>query len=152
MNLPFKELRFRFIEKYSSEHSVEKVCKVMQVSRSGYYKWLAAVPGKMEAGRKKVKDRIVHLFYDSQQRYGSPKITRRLHSEGFHTSERTVTKYMRELHLRSCVVRKHRVQTTDSHQHFSIAPNILNQNFSVGQLNQVWAADITYIPCRERRL
>jgi len=128
------------------------MCKVFQVSRSGYYKWLASEPSKTELRRKEIKQRILFHFYDHEQRYGSPKITRKLQAEGYRITERTVTKYMQELQIRSCVSRKYRVQTTDSKHHQPVAPNLVNQNFSVSRPNQLWAADITYIPCREGRL
>lgn len=128
------------------------MCKVFQVSRSGYYKWLSSEPSKTELRRREIKQRILYHFYDSERRYGSPKITRKLLEEGYTISERTVTKYMQELEIRSCVSRKYRVQTTDSKHDHPIAPNLVNQNFSVDKPNKLWAADITYIPCREGRL
>lgn len=128
------------------------MCRIMEVSRSGYYKWRSAEPSPTELKRQKVKARITYHFFDNEERYGSPKITRKLLNEGFNTSERTVTKYMQELQLRSCVSRKYKVQTTDSKHSLPIAPNVVNQNFSVSQPNKVWAADITYIPCRQGRL
>lgn len=131
---------------------MEKMCKALGVSRSGFYKWLLAVPSQQELQKAKVMERISFHFYDSKERYGSPKITYLLHSEGFSTTERTVSNYMQEMGLRSCVSRKFRVQTTDSNHKNPIAPNILNQQFKVEKPNQVWVADITYIACREGRL
>jgi putative transposase len=131
---------------------VEKMCKVLEVSRSGYYKWRLAVPSQQELQKFKVMERIKFHFYDSEKRYGSPKITHLLQLEGFTTVERTVTNYMQELGLRSCVSRKFKVITTDSNHDFPIAPNILNQNFATSRPNKVWVADITYIPCREGQL
>jgi transposase InsO family protein len=128
------------------------MCKVFEVSRSGYYKWLTSGPSKTELRRQEIKQRILYHFYDSEKRYGSPKITRKLLEEGYTISERTVTKYMQELKLRSCVTRKYRVQTTDSNHDYPVAPNLVNQQFTVSKPNKLWAADITYIPCREGRL
>ena len=124
----------------------------MEVSRSGYYKWLSAEPSPSELRRNKIQERILYHFYDNQERYGSPKITQLLHKEGYNTSERTITTYMQALNIRSCVSRKYKVQTTDSNHSHPIAPNVVNQNFNVNQPNKLWAADITYIPCREGRL
>lgn len=124
----------------------------MGVSRSGYYNWLNATPSEMERRREQIKKRILFHFYDHKKRYGSPKITVKLQGEGFNITERTVTMYMKRLGLRSCVSRKYRVTTTDSNHDHPIAPNVLNQNFSVDKPNKVWAADITYIPCREGRM
>ncbi len=131
---------------------MEKMCEVLEVSRSGYYKWRSAEPSEQELQKIKVMERIKFHFYDSEKRYGSPKITHLLRLEGFTTVERTVSNYMQELGLRSCVSRKFRVITTDSNHDLPIAPNILNQNFATSRPNKVWVADITYIPCREGRL
>lgn len=128
------------------------MCKVMQVSRSGFYKWKQAGPSEQERRKAKVLKRITYHFHDSEKRYGSRKITRMLHNEGIALSERTVSSYMQELGLRSCVSRKFKVQTTDSNHNLPIAPNVLKQKFATTEPDKVWVADITYIPCREGRL
>nr|WP_234405002.1 IS3 family transposase [Paenibacillus bouchesdurhonensis] len=145
-------MRFQFIEEHRSEFSVEKMCKVLQVSRSGFYKWQKALPSEQKLRKAKVLERVKYHFHDSGERYGSPKITRMLWKERIQIAERTVSIYMKELGLRSCVSRKFKVQTTDSNHDSPIAPNELNQNFAVSEPNKVWVADITYIPCREGRL
>jgi transposase InsO family protein len=122
------------------------------VSRSGYYKWRTAEPSQQEVQKKKVQERILYHFHDTEQRYGSPKITFMLRQEGYRVSERTVSTYMKELNLRSCVSRTYKVTTTDSNHDQPVAPNLLNQQFKFSAPNQAWAADITYIPCREGRL
>lgn len=145
-------MRFEFIEKHRSEFSVGKMCTVLDVSRSGYYTWRKHKPSEQEKRKNKVQERIVFHFHDSEKRYGSPKITKLLLREGFTISERTVSIYMQELGLRSCVSKKFKVVTTNSNHSSPIAPNILNQQFKVDQPNKVWVSDITYIPCRDGRL
>ncbi|MDQ1909988.1 IS3 family transposase [Paenibacillus sp. GD4] len=140
------------MEDHRSEFRMEKMCKVLQVSRSGFYKWQTATASEREKRKTMVMERISYHFHDSYGRYGSPKITRLLWAEQFKISERTVSLYMKELGLRSCVSRKFKVQTTDSNHDLPIAPNILNQEFDVKKPEKVWVADITYIPCREGRL
>ena len=128
------------------------MCKVLEVSRSGYYKWLKAGPSEQALQKMRVMERLTYHFHDSDGVYGSPKLTFLLNEEGFNTTERTVTNYMQELGIRSCVTRKYKVQTTDSNHDNPIAPNTLNQEFNVKAPNQVWVADITFIPCREGKL
>lgn len=128
------------------------MCKVLGVSRSGFYKWKMAEPSTQELRKTELQERILFHYNDSEKRYGSPKITILLCLEGYKVTERTVGKYMRELGLRSCVSKKYKVVTTDSNHDLPIAPNILNQNFATSKPNKVWVADITYIPCREGRL
>lgn len=131
---------------------MEKMCKVLQVSRSGFYKWLQSEPSEQERRKAKVLERITYHFHDTEKRYGSPKITRMLWEEGIQISERTISIYMKELGLRSCVCSKFKVQTTDSDHDLPIAPNVLDQKFATAKPNEVWVTDITYIPCRGGRL
>lgn len=128
------------------------MCSAIGVSTSGYYKWRSAVPSQQQLQKEKVQERILFHFRDNDERYGSPKITHLLHQENLTPTERTVSKYMAEMGLRSCVSRKYKVVTTDSNHDYAIAPNTLNQQFSTQAPNQVWVADITYIACREGRL
>jgi putative transposase len=133
---------------------MEKMCHVLEVSRSGYYNWLhgKAVVNSYQKRRAALTARITWLFHDHFGRYGSPKITKILKLEGWTVSERLVGKLMKKNGLRSCVSKKFRVNTTDSNHESPIAPNVLNQNFQTTAPNKVWVTDITYIPCREGRL
>jgi putative transposase len=130
------------------------MCKVLVVSRSGYYKWIQekAIANSYQKRRRALLARITWLFMDSHSRYGSPKITKLLRQEGWTVSERLVGKLMNENGLRSCVSKKFRVTTTDSNHDQPIAPNVLNQNFKTTAPNKIWVTDITYVPCREGRL
>ncbi len=131
---------------------MEKMCDVLEVSRSGYYSWKSAEPSQQELRKAELLERIKFHFHDTKKRYGSPKITHMLQLEGYQVVERTVGTYMQELGLRSCVSGKFKVITTDSNHDLPIAPNVLNQKFATAEPGKVWAADITYIPCREGRL
>ncbi|WP_240703179.1 IS3 family transposase [Cohnella luojiensis] len=142
------------MEDHRSEFRMEKMCNVLVVSRSGYYKWIQekAIANNYQKRRRALLARITWLFMDSHRRYGSPKITKLLRQEGWTVSERLVGKLMNENGLRSCVSKKFRVTTTDSNHDQPIAPNVLNQNFKTTAPNKIWVTDITYVPCREGRL
>ncbi|MEK4509524.1 IS3 family transposase [Paenibacillus sp. FSL K6-2524] len=140
------------MENSRSEFRLEKMCDVLNVSRSGYYKWRNHEISQQELRKNQVLERIRYHFSDSEERYGAPKITFLLNKDGYNVTERTVGVYMKELGLRSCVSRKYKVQTTDSNHDMAIAPNILNQQFQSTEPSKVWVTDITYIPCREGRL
>jgi transposase InsO family protein len=133
---------------------MEKMCDILGVSRSGYYKWILekAIETSNQKRRIALLTRITWLFLDASRRYGSPKITKLLRKEGWNVSERLVGKIMSENGLRSCVSKKFRVTTTDSNHDQPIAPNELNQNFKTDAPNKIWVTDITYVPCREGRL
>lgn len=85
---------------------------------------------------------------DSRELYGSPKIHQILKQQGVKVSEKTVGRRMREMGLRSRTVKKHKA-TTNSKHNLPVAENVLNQNFTADKPNQVWMADITYVPTDE---
>jgi len=122
------------------------MCDVLEVSRSGYYKWCKEKTRDKDhlKRRQALLSRISWHFADNKGRYGSPKITTLLRAEGWTVSERLVGLLMRENHMRACVSKKFRVMTTDSNHNSPIAPNVLNQNFKATAPNQVWMTDITY--------
>ncbi|WP_397347580.1 IS3 family transposase [Paenibacillus sp. 32O-W] len=126
------------------------MCAVLEVSRSGYYKWCREKDNEnsYQKRRQVLLSRISWHFFDNKCRYGSPKITMLLRKEGWEVSERTVGILMRENNMRSCVSKKFKVTTTDSNHTSPIAPNLLNQNFKTTAPNKVWVTDITYISCR----
>lgn len=83
------------------------------------------------------------------QDYGSPRMHRELVRQGIECSENTVAKLMRENHIQARNKPRFRISTTDSNHDFPIAPNRLNQQFTVSKINQVWLTDFTYIPTCE---
>jgi hypothetical protein len=96
-----KAQRFQFIEDHSSEFTVEKMCSILEVSRSGFYKWRSAEVSPQAKRKALLLKRVAYLFEANHGQYGSPKITLLLREEGYIISERTVGKYMRELGLRA---------------------------------------------------
>nr|WP_238392741.1 IS3 family transposase [Paenibacillus antri] len=136
------------MRKFSSQYRVEKLCSVLKVSRSGYYKWLKHKPSRQEKRRNKLKKRIQHHFYAFKKRDGSPKIAAKLRQEGWVVSTRTVSRLMKEMSLRSVVVKKHKATTNSKHNH-PVYENVLNRNFKVLAPNQVWVSDITYIQTQQ---
>jgi putative transposase len=129
------------------------MCDVFQVSKSGYYKWRSiSTTSEREKRKASLIERITWHYYNSEKRYGSPRVADQLWKEGWKISERTVGIIMREQNLRSCMSRKFKVVTTDSNHDLPVAPNLLNRDFRAKAPNKKWVADITYIPCREGKL
>ena len=136
------------MHQYRSEYAVKRICRVIEISVSGYYKW---VNGAIVI--RKVKDRILlvkikEVFEMCYETYGSPKITRKLKERNIRTSKNRVARLMRENNLKSIVKQKFKA-TTNSNHNLPVAENILKQNFKTSKPNEVWTSDITYIWTQE---
>ena len=120
------------------------MCKVLGVSKSGYYAWMNRPKSKQAKRKEKLTGQIKRVFLESRRNYGSPKITKQLNSEGVPVSQKTVSRIMQEEGIRSKTVRKYKATTNSKHT-LPIYPNLLDQQFKVERPGQAWVADITYI-------
>ncbi|UZU00246.1 IS3 family transposase [Chryseobacterium fluminis] len=127
---------------------IEKMCHVLKLSSSGYYKWKNRSFSKKLLLKEKIKEQITSIYFSSKQRYGSPRIRFELNSLGYKISRITVAKYMKELGLRSKLSKKFKV-TTNSKHNYLVVENLLNRNFIAEKPVQAWVSDITYIQTKE---
>ncbi len=123
------------------------MCRVLEVSRSGYYRWLGRKPSQRQLDNQRLDAQIRQIYDDSKGRYGSPKITQELRDRGRRVGKNRVARRMRKAGLRSKVRRKYRV-TTDSKHQFAVSPNLLERNFTEQAPDKVWVSDITYLATR----
>ena len=120
------------------------MCRVLEVSRSGYYRWC---PRRKSARAKEnqILDFHINVIYKRHKgRAGSPKITKDLHEMGIMVSKNRVARRMKERGLRSIIRKKYR-STTDSKHSLPVAANLLQRDFSTEAPNIAWVSDITYI-------
>ena len=134
------------MKEHSNIFPIERLSKVLQVSRSGYYRWLKSEPSGRTIENRELTDEIRRIHTRSKQTYGSPRITAELNAEHRRTSRPRVARLMKKAGIRSKMTKKYRVSTTDSKHAFRIAPNLLDRDFKVGETGKVWVSDITYIP------
>ncbi len=137
-------MKYIFIKNHQQVFPIEKMCKVLEVSSSSYYKWKTKPISNRVLKMNIIKEKITFIYFSSKQRYGSPRITIELTSLGYQISRITVAKYMRELGLRSKLSKKFKV-TTNSKHNYLVVENILNRVFTVTNPSKVWVSDITYI-------
>lgn len=120
------------------------MCKVFKVSKSGYYQWLKAKSSKRWLENEVLLMQIKDIFKASHNTYGSPRITKELIELGYTVSRPRVARIMSNVGIMARKPRKFKL-TTNSKHNYPVAPNLLNRNFHVERVNQVWVSDITYI-------
>jgi transposase InsO family protein len=144
-------MRYRFIEAYRLEFAVVTMCRVLRVSKAGYYAWRDRPQSARAAENEQLVLAIRAVHAASDRTYGSPRMQVELAAQGHPCSANRVARLMRADGLRVKSKRRFRV-TTQSGHHAPIAPNTLDRQFAVAQvagIDHVWVADITYLPTRE---
>jgi putative transposase len=128
--------------------SIAAMCRVMGVSKSGYYKSLQPVTSKRALRTRRIHQDIQKVYDESHQIYGSYKIADQLQKDDELESacRNTVAKAMTELGLKSKVSKTFKPTTTVSDSSKTPAPNVLNQDFEADAPNRKWVTDITYLP------
>lgn len=139
---------YLFIKDHEKIYSIEKMCKVLEISNSSYYKWKKQVVSERQKRVILIKEAITSIYFTAKQRYRSPRITLELQNIGYQISRITVAKYMKQLGLYSKLRKKFKVTTNSKHNHF-LVPNILKREFTVKELSKVWVSDITYIQTKD---
>ena len=133
-----------FLEENVEEHAVEKMCKVLEVSRSSHYKRRNREKGKRFKENKELLEKIREVFKSSKERYGSPRITEELRRQGIPCNKKRVARLMSKNGIAARMFRKYRNTTNSDHRHERSA-NILGREFNRQRTNEVWTSDITYI-------
>lgn len=127
---------------------IEKMCKLLKVSRSSYYYWQTKKPSERLFRRLELGVAIKKVYDWSKGRYGSPRIAKELQMQGVKVSRPLVARIMKKKNMRSVTVRKFK-QTTNSNHNYGLVENKLSQDFTTTAHNQVWVSDITYIRSAE---
>lgn len=142
-------MRFAWIHDHQNEFEIAMMCQILNVSRSGYYKWKNRPISATESRRAELAEQVREVYDESRQVYGSPRVHRALVARGVSCCENTVAKIMRENKLRSKMMRRFRPTTTDSDHACPVAKNELDRCFDPRAPNVAWVGDITYIPTDE---
>lgn len=137
-------MRYRFIDAEKAHYPVDVLCRVLQVSRSGFYAWRQRAPSLRTRANAALLVAIRALHRQSRQTYGSPRITRALRAQGAGAGRHRIARLMRRDGLRACYPRRYRMTTASQHR-YPVAANVLARHFRPTRPNQVWAGDITYI-------
>lgn len=141
-------MKFAFIVSRMVAFPVALMCRVLGVSTSGFYAWLKRpLPERAKSDARLALD-VAAVHERSRGRYGSPRVHAELRARGVRVGKKRVERLMRENGL--AARRKRRfAKTTDSAHAEPIAPNVLERDFETSAPNEVWVADVTYVPTRE---
>ncbi len=137
-------MKYAMIIENENRFSTGMMCRLLSVSRSGYYAWKHRPPSAREQSDQRLKAEIERVFGDEKGRAGAPRVARRLKAEGVLAGRHRVARIMRDNGLRAKAARKYKATTHSKHA-LPVAPNLLEQDFSAAKPDQKWVSDITYI-------
>jgi putative transposase len=137
------------IHSLADRSTIRPLCRLLEVSPSGYYHWLKRKPGPRAQANQQLLKRVRQVFKQNRQTYGSPRITHCLQRSHIPCSKNRVAKLMRIDGLKARAKRPFRPRTTDSRHRYGAAPNRL-KSLALTRINQAWVADITYIQAGSR--
>ncbi len=124
------------------------MCRVLKVSRSGYYAFLRRPESTRKISNIKLLYQIKEIYERSKQRYGFRRITAELNYLGYKCSKERVRRLMKKHNIKAKYRKKFK-RTTNSNHKQPVAENLVNMDFNPKDLNRIWAGDITYIWTRE---
>lgn len=142
-------MKYAFLAAHQNQYRLGRMCRVLHVSRSGYYAWQARQVGVRARANQALLAQIRELHEASRKTYGAPRIQAALRRAGIFCSRKRVARLMRQDRL-SGRVRQRRVPHTTQRNPAAVpAPNRLNREFSSASPNRKWVADFTYIDTAE---
>lgn len=142
-------MKYAWIEKHTKMFPVAVMCRVLQVSASGYYAWFERAPSQRQQRREMLKKAVCQSYEASKRVYGYRKVHKDVMEQpALPCCGETVRMIMHELGLCAKTKRKY-VVTTDSKHGLPVAQNVLNRDFEPSAPNKKWVADITYIRTQE---
>ncbi len=137
-------MKFSFVHAEKACFPVATLCRVLGVSRQGYYAFAAREPSPRERSDAALQQRVREVHAESRGTYGSPRILHALRSSGFSVGKRRVERTMRSLGLAARQKPRFRTTTAANPLH-RVEPNVLARDFTATRPNEHWVTDITYV-------
>lgn len=141
-------MRYRFLRDHRGQFPLTRLCRVLQVTRSGFYAWLQRPESAHAQEDRRLLTQIQTIYQASRRTYGSPRVHAALRQRGETCGRQRVTRLMRLHGLVATHRRRYRV-TTDARHRFPVADNVLARQFTPAAPNQAWVSDLTYVPTHE---
>jgi len=141
-------VRYSFIREHRGQFRLVALCRVLRVSKSGYFAWLTRPESPRKRANRALLVQIRAAHTRSRKTYGRRRVHAQLQREGVSGSPNRVGRLMSAEGL--CGLRRCRFKATTNSRHgFPVAPNLLARNFTAAAPDQVWVSDITYLACEE---
>ncbi|EJG1821696.1 IS3 family transposase [Vibrio parahaemolyticus] len=144
-------MKYEFIESYTGEYSISLMCRTLEVSRGGYYKWCHHTPSERSKRRERFEQLVMCTFAQYRARYGSVRITEELNEAGYACCVNYVADIMKEKGIRARNGKGFKY-SKDVAAMTNVADNLLRRDFESDTPNQKWVTDITYIWVKSRWL
>lgn len=141
-------MRYAFISDQRPYHALSVLCRVLRVSRSGYYSWLQRTSGTRVQADQALLQQIRRVHGEHRGHSGALKTWRVLQLQGIDCAKHQVAR-LRQLHDIVAKRRRRYLATSRSKYHLWQAPNVLQRKFTVDQPDRVWVGDVTHIATRE---
>ena len=135
---------------HRAEHTVKMMCRVLKLSRGGYYKWLKRTESRRSREDRVLIDEILRLHLKSKGRSGALQICLDLKDQGKRVGRRRVARLMREVGITG-VTRRKKWRTTVRDKNARPAPDLVERRFVAQGADQLWVADITELPMTSSR-
>jgi putative transposase len=140
---------YRFIDAEKASYPVSALCRVLRVSRSGYYEWKNRPPSNRDRENATLTERIREIHQRSRETYGYLRVHAELRALGVRCNRKRVARLMRKDGLRGCMRGRRRKHTTRQDPLAIPAPDLVGRNFCAPAPDRLWTADVTYLPTDE---
>lgn len=141
-------MKYAFIKEHRKRFRVSTMCRVLEVSKGGFYTWLKRPESQRRQRDNALRLKIAAIHKKSRKRYGSPRVHAKLRGDNEFCGRKRVARLMRADQLVGKRRKRFVPKTTDSDHKEPIAPNVLDRRFSPQEIaapNRCWGGDITYI-------
>jgi putative transposase len=141
-------VRFEAMEAEKANYPIALMCRVLEVSRTGFYAWCSRPESTRRKANRKLAEQIREAHEASRRTYGSPRVHAELRAQGHQVGRHRVARLMQQEGLAARRKKRYRATTNSDHSE-PVAANVLGRSFEVTAPNRVWVGDITYIATAE---
>jgi transposase InsO family protein len=141
-------VRYRFIAEHAKVYRISAMCRILQVSRAGFYGWRERPESARAKANQRLLQRIRAIHARSREAYGVVKTHRALREAGESCGRNRVARLRQRHGIVARRVRRFRAAYAARNSE-PPAPNLLDRHFRVDRRDQAWVGDVTFIPTRE---